>query len=55
MDNLETIMQDKELVKNAVKLYLKNNYCPKDFNLPEESCINYADCEDCWTEALKQD
>ncbi len=59
MNNLETIMQDGELVKDAVKEYLVNHCCPMEFNLPklrECKLISnriYGKCKVCWDKALK--
>lgn len=57
MDNLETIMQDKRLVSEAVKKLLVDIYCPSDFRLKNlAKCktkkIHYY-CGKCWNQALK--
>lgn len=60
MDKLETIMQDRELVKKAVTRYLKDYYCPSEFGFKEYdpgiACAgekNSVKCSRCWNEALK--
>jgi hypothetical protein len=56
MDNLETIMQDRELVRDAVREYLVNHmHCPNHHKLKDQKqyCTTTPDCERCWDEALK--
>ena len=55
MDNLETIMQDKELVKDAVLEKLHRDYCPSDFGLSDQCTVRQScgQCVSCWDKALK--
>ena len=56
MDNLETIMQDRELVKKAVKRLLIDDHCPSEYGLPVlDNCPGDKGykCTECWTKALK--